>query len=215
MIARATCILFGAAAKCRPEARQAVRGVVVAAGMCLVAGAAISQDTDSWADGAAKCKAMSDNLDKNRCLADLMTNSWGTTLSVDKLDGSKSIFVTIASADGMNLEQGVGKAYALSIRCLKNRTELLLSWPAYLGHQAAEVRWRLDRQPVTTERWSTSTSGRTAFAPNPIDLTKKMLGRNEFVAGISAYGKATATTVTFRLAGLDEAIKPLRELCKW
>ena len=174
---------------------------------------ASAQGGETFDQAGERCRALSDKADREACITKFATTNWIVTRQIDKLDGSKTIAMMIFSPDEVPTNRTL-RHPSLSIRCLKNRTELHIGWPDFLGLQAVSVKWRLDDQPVVTERWNASGSGDGAFTNNPVDLSKKMLGKKEFVISVAPYNKV-ASTVTFNLAGLEEAIKPLREVCKW
>ena len=88
-------------------------------------------------------------------------------------------------------------------------------WPGFLGiNRSLEIKWRADNQPIVTEWWNPSSDGKAAFAANPIVLLKKLFGRNELIMSLKPYDQV-ASTLTFPIKGLEEAVKPLREVCKW
>lgn len=176
----------------------------------LIAGPAIAQNTDTLKDGIEKCKALSDKTEQEACADKLATETWNTSTSTDKLDGKRSAIAAIMSPDKV----GKGQPF-LAVRCLKNRTEMLINWPKFLGSRSHPVKWRIDDGPIVTERWSGSADGRAVFAANPIDTSKKMMGgKSEFVANVAGYGD-TGTTVSFHLKGFDDAVKLIRAECRW
>lgn len=142
-------------------------------------------------------------------------SKWRAHSKVEKLDGTTTVTLALDSSDTVKLQYGRPEAATIIVRCLNNKTELYISWPEFLGvGRGIEVRWRADNTPITTEAWSPSTDGKAAFAPNPVAFLKKLADRSELLLSVAPYSKV-ATTLTFPIAGLEEALKPLRAACKW
>lgn len=148
-------------------------------------------------------------------LAPSVTSKWKVHSKVEKLDGTTTVTIALDSSDTVKPQYGRPEAATIIVRCLNNKTELYISWPEFLGvGRGIEVRWRADNMPITTEAWSPSTDGKAAFAPNPVAFLKKLADRNELLLSVAPFSKV-ATTLTFPIAGLEEALKPLRAACKW
>lgn len=142
-------------------------------------------------------------------------SKWSMHSKVEKLDGTTTVTLALDSSDTVKPQYGRPEAATIIVRCLNNKTELYISWPEFLGvGRGIEVRWRADNTPITTEAWSPSTDGKAAFAPNPVAFLKKLADRSELLLSVAPYSKV-ATTLTFPIAGLEEALKPLRAACKW
>ncbi|HZP98616.1 MAG TPA: type VI secretion system-associated protein TagO [Reyranella sp.] len=140
---------------------------------------------------------------------------WVQSESVDKLDGSKSIVLSLISSDAVLTDFGQQKHGGLFVRCRKNTTEVLIAWPSYLGStEGHQVKWRTDKDPIVTEWWQPSTDGAAVFSSSAIPFAKKLLGRTELVVSLAPYSKGPQT-LSFPISGLEAAIKPLREACKW
>lgn len=137
------------------------------------------------------------------------SSAWRHTDEADRLDGSRMLVALVLASD--NSEPGSAAFY---IRCLKGKTEVFATWPKYLGARAVAVRWRADEMPVRGERWSPASDGRAAFHPNPIQFVKSLSGKRELVLNMQPYNE-TASSLTFPIAGIDEAVKPIRAACKW
>lgn len=142
-------------------------------------------------------------------------SKWKVHSKVEKLDGTTTVTLVLDSSDTVSPQYGRPEAATIFVRCLNNKTEFFIAWPEFLGiGRGIEVRWRADNMPITTEAWSPSTDGKAAFSPNPVAFLKKLADRSELLLSVSPFGKV-ATTLTFPVAGLEEALKPLRAACKW
>ncbi len=173
---------------------------------------AAGQDQKIFEEERQRCQALSDKNDREDCITKATTKQWSRATQTDKLDGSKAVMIGIMSPDKLDTRAGRKEAPFLGIRCLKNKTTLMVLWTEYLGSQPVAVRWRLDSQPIVAERWPSLSDG--VIAPNPVDMAKKMLTKTEFVISVEPYDKA-ASSVSFHLDGLADAIKPVRESCGW
>ncbi len=172
-----------------------------------------------------ECKTKAEKVDQVSCFAGLAgiapiapiatASAWATRTTVDKLDGSTTVVLSLESSDRVRSRYGQDEEGTIIVRCMKNRTELYIAWPGFLGiSRSLEVKWRLDEQPVVTEWWSPSSDGKAAFVPNAVVFLKKIFSRNELIVSVKPYDQI-ASTLTFPVKGLEEAIKPLRETCKW
>lgn len=131
---------------------------------------------------------------------------WQLHTSVDRFDGAKTVMVS-ASADS-------GQDAALWVRCRNNKTDLVVTWPRSLGGSSQVIQWRIDDRPAQSETWQLSQDGRTLFAPQAIPLARQMLKAQEFAIRTNPAG-AQQQSLFFRIAGLEDAIAPVRQACGW
>lgn len=82
------------------------------------------------------------------------------------------------------------------------------------GHDRATVTLRYDKEKAFKLKMSKSTNGEALFCPNPISNIKKMMKHQTLLFQFTPYN-SNYTMTTFNISGLTEAIKPLRENCKW
>jgi type VI secretion system protein VasI len=171
------------------------------------------------------CKSKGAKADQLACFSSLagstpapalsVPSKWKVHSKVEKLDGTTTVTLALDSSETVKPQYGRPEAATIIVRCLNNKTELYIDWPEFLGvSRGIEVRWRADNMPISTEAWSPSTDGKAAFAPNPVAFLKKLVDRSELLLSVAPFGKV-ATTLTFPIAGLEEALRPLRAACKW
>lgn len=188
--------------------------VTVVLGALVLPGIARAQLSEEFDKESARCISLSDEAEKADCIRRLTTERWDVAVRVDKLDGSKSVFVGIMSGDTLDGPAGSTRPF-LAIRCLRNRTDVTISnWGRYLGRGGIPARWRVDNEPIVSERWESSQDGWIAFASNPISLLKRTYDRKELVVSVQPRG-AQPRSVGFHLPGLNVAIRPIREVCQW
>ncbi|MFO1083124.1 MAG: type VI secretion system-associated protein TagO [Reyranellaceae bacterium] len=131
---------------------------------------------------------------------------WLVTTKIDKFDGAKTVIMMARAED----EDGY-----ISVRCLANKTDVIVAWPRYLGSQNGQViQWRLDNKPASSEYWSFARSGRALFAPQPIVLLKQMFKAGEFAIRVRPYA-TVQQSLLFKLGDLESDIAPLRQACSW
>lgn len=149
--------------------------------------------------------------------------TWQLRRATDRLDDTSLLEVSKAATETVKFEPrrsaDHSKKAVLVFRCRDKSTEAMFYVPQTLvaGHRN-DVIYRFDARPPTkTQSWEHSTDnaavGIWSSAPAQAFIrrameSKKLLFRTETtVFGI--------TEAEFDLTGLGEAIKPVREACKW
>lgn len=135
---------------------------------------------------------------------------WNISVDVNPIDDSKTVTLILNADSGKNKW---GKTVFLVARCKSNATDLYIGWNDYLGSEAS-VLTRVGTNKAVTQRWSMSTDKKATFHSKPILFLKEMLGSPKLVAQVTPYNESPVTAI-FNTAGLDNAIKPLRETCGW
>lgn len=139
-----------------------------------------------------------------------VTGKWILDRKVDPIDDTKTIHIFL-TADAGNSKYG--KPIMLMAQCDSEKTELLIDWQIYLG-SVASVTLRIGDNEAKTSRWTVSSDKQKSFNKSPIDTLKEMLTAEQMVAQVTPFNQKPSTAV-FNIAGLEEAIKPLREACAW
>ncbi len=74
---------------------------------------------------------------------------------------------------------------------------------------------RLDKESAVTKAWSISTDNKAVFVSGSnIAFAKQFMEHQSLLAQITPYGESPVMA-NFDLVGLTDAIKPLRDACKW
>ena len=121
----------------------------------------------------------------------------------------------LESSDGFPGLFGIKREATLIARCVKNKTEVFVHWPEFIGLvEPKEVKWRVDGQPVATEWWTPSLDGKAVAAPAAIGFLKRLAGGRELVFSVGSFNKLPQS-LSFPISGAENAIKPLRAACKW
>lgn len=114
---------------------------------------------------------------------------------------------------------GTGGAATLVVRCIDNRTDVLVSTDLVLGgslDDRTEVRLRFDSAPAETQSWLRSTSYRAAFAIDRIGLARRLAHTEakELRVRVAPFDSAGVDFV-FSLNGARAQIEKVARLCGW
>lgn len=82
------------------------------------------------------------------------------------------------------------------------------------GIDESTITLRIDKAPAFKLRAGKSTDGEALFLPAAVTQLKKLMGGSTLLFEFVPFNSSPQMT-TFQIAGLGEAIKPVREACKW
>lgn len=108
----------------------------------------------------------------------------------------------------------------LMIRCLENRTALLVNWGRFITtgniYDQHSVRYRVDdREPVTAAwRMSTSYEATGLWRGSAIPLLRQMRGATRFIVETTPHGE-NAVLARFNVTGFDAVVSEVAERCSW
>lgn len=137
---------------------------------------------------------------------------WLVVSNTDKFDHTKTVFISLTSAEPI---AGGDKHGLLIVACVKDKTELFVGDLGALGARNEQViQWRLDAPPIKAETWTILPSKSALHAPRSIPLLKQMFAASEFAIKVRLQGDVDQV-LSFKLSGLEEAIKPVRRACTW
>lgn len=158
--------------------------------------------------------AKSIGVDKPQTTVTAGAGKWLVSSKKSPINDSTNVLLSL------NAEQAVRSGYntvtpVLIIRCSEGKTNAFISWDIYLGLESATMLTRLDKEAAVTETWDISTDNKAVFVSgSDIEFAKQLMKHQTLLAQITPYGESPVMT-TFEVGGLTEAIKPLREVCKW
>jgi len=136
---------------------------------------------------------------------------WQLVVDSDPQSGSTTVHMLIAAVNRLESQKD---SAALILSCEGGTTDVYVIWRQYLGTYDLDVTWRVGSDPDVTESWSLSTDSEAIFAPEPIQLIKRMMSNELFLIKTSPFGSSPAT-LQFNTAGLEAEVAPLRNACAW
>jgi hypothetical protein len=136
---------------------------------------------------------------------------WQKMVDTNPLDGSKDIQMLMGTVNRLPSQKD---QVILVLTCTQGATNAYVVWRRYLGVYDPEVTWRVGSDPSVSETWVLSTDNEATFAPEPVELIKRMMTNDMFLIKTTPFGSAPVTTA-FNTAGLKTEIAELRETCAW
>ena len=195
----------------------------------LIAGFITGAAHASVKEEIAKCAAQNAPAERLSCF-DTLAKSLGVDKPETTVKAGKGKWVVRTKKspidDSINVmlavraEREVRSGYrtatpTLVIRCSEGKTNVYITWSLYLGIGTTEMLTRLDKEAATTDTWDISTDDKAVFVRgSDIGFAKKLMRHHTLLAQITPYSESPVMA-TFEVGGLSEAIKPLREACKW
>lgn len=139
---------------------------------------------------------------------------WNTRVDRSPIDDSENVYLTVEAEEIVHSGYKTVKP-TLYVRCSEKKTNVFITWDLYLGLESTQMLSRFDTAKATTGTWSISTDNTAVFAQgSDIAFAKKMMGHEKLLTQITPYGESPVMA-TFKIAGLTDAIKPLRKACGW
>lgn len=177
----------------------------------------------------AKCAAQKSSAERLLCF-DALAKAMGVDkpVTIETTGNGKWLVSTKKSPinDSTNVvlylsaEESIRSGYntvtpSLFIRCSEGKTNAYISWDLYLGLESTMMLTRLDKESAVTKAWSISTDNKAVFVSGSnVAFAKQLMEHQSLLAQITPYGESPVMA-NFDLVGLTDAIKPLRDACKW
>ncbi len=140
---------------------------------------------------------------------------WMVDRELSPIDDSQAVYLSKVNEEWLADRSVGGESTTLVIRCKENETSVMVATSEFLGiSDSVPITVRFDSSAAQRQTWNSSTSYRSAFAPQPIKLIKQLLEANQFVVRLEKYGGGNIT-VTFRLEGLANLIGDVQSACHW
>lgn len=139
------------------------------------------------------------------------TGRWDVQINTSPIDDSKNVYLTLEANEPISAMTGSVQP-ALLLRCKERQFDAFINWSVYLGLDTTTVLIRVDDAPATSALWDLSTDNESTFHRHPDRFLRALLGHQKLLARVTPYG-ANPALVSFAIAGLDQAVKPLQEAC--
>lgn len=195
---------------------------------CLYAAALCLIPCVSQAQDPRVCAALSDDKSRLECydLAHRKTanvanaSKWQVREEKSRLDDSREVFLAVSSLNPIRGKYGQTKYGTMVINCQDKATNIYFVFGDHFMSSlqgAGKVNARVDTNtPKTIPMIESNDHSALGLWGNrtAVPYIKDMLGGKSLYVRAVPYNES-AIEMDFPIAGLDEAIKPLREACKW
>jgi type VI secretion system protein VasI len=166
--------------------------------------------------------APSPKLANNNLMVSEDQVGWINKETTSGLDNSKTeIAILPAAAAKLSRFATSGSAQhaALIIRCREGKTDLYVAYTDIIDgmEHSISVQYRIGGAPVKKERWGISQDNQsygTWQTAATVPFIKSLLNADEFYVRGDAGAMGTSES-SFKLAGIDVAIAPVRAACHW
>lgn len=205
------------------------RLLLIAPFFCLGTPSLVRAETNTE---IARCAAETNSVKRLECF-DAMSNRLGLSspkISIDtvskwrvnretsRIDDSTNVVISLSAESSISGWPGKRHTPLLILRCKEKKTEAYIvtgmSPQVEYGTDGSTVTLRFDKDKATKYHTSKSTNGEALFFDQSVGLIKKMLGHTTLLFEFVPFNSSPAMT-TFDLRGLADAVKPLKETCKW
>ncbi len=203
-----------------------MRGFIAAGILIFISGSANAADIKD-------CAKTENDLDRLSCYDKIsgrtpiviptkeIVGKWDLTTSTSKITDDKTISLYLQSEEVVNCGWNRGDKIAVVLRCHEKKTSMYFSTGCHMVssdyNDYGDVTYRLDADKARTVGMDVSTDNKAIglwSGGKSIPVIKQMLDKNEMVVRMTPYGQSPFTA-SFKIAGLKDAIKPIREECKW
>ncbi|MHA6297848.1 type VI secretion system-associated protein TagO [Devosia sp. CAU 1758] len=145
---------------------------------------------------------------------------WTTHVQTSPVDDSKNVFLEVTGTDGITDQYGRESEITLTLACRENVTAAILNFGGLFMSDlngAGRVTYRVDTQAAQTKSFSESNNHEALGLWNggtSIPWIKSLFGGSKMYVEATPYSE-NAVSDYMPIAGLEEAIAPLREACGW
>jgi len=144
-------------------------------------------------------------------------NNWRISTETSPLDDSTSVFLR-TSGTPIRGPYGEDVIPTLHIRCVENRTAVTIYFGGHFmsDHRHGRVDYRIDDTPARHRQFRGSNNHEYLglWRGTGIGFIKSLFGHDKLYVRATPYSESSVST-TFRIGGLEDAIRPLRHSCNW
>lgn len=145
---------------------------------------------------------------------------WRLSTTKSKIDDSATATLALDSDDDFAGKYRGREKATMVIRCHENATSLyFIIGDHFLSdiQGYGQITYRVDEKKASTKEFDVSTDNKALglwSGGSSIPFVKQMMGAKRLVIRVTPYSES-AITATFDITGAEEAVKPVRENCKW
>lgn len=201
--------------------------IIFMAGL-LLAGFSASALAGTAEDGLGECAAIEGSFKRLDCYDALAreygpaapeatpAGKWKVEQRASGIGGGTDVFMVVKAVERIPGENGEVRP-VLVVRCQDNNTAVIFNFARFIEQSRAEAALRIDDGAVMGASLKMSASGK-AFGfwqgEEAIPFVKRLLGGKRLLVEVTPFG-ARPVLAEFPIAGLDQAVPPLREACGW
>lgn len=141
----------------------------------------------------------------------------GRRQAVWATDGTKMIAFELNATQAVRAHMSRARP-VLVVRCLSRRTEVFVALgtsPDFEGlSETRTVQLRVDDDPVTVQQWELSESSQELFAPDGINLVRRLAQAKRLRFGFTPF-RAQPVTAEFAVEGFDRLAGMVASTCGW
>lgn len=149
----------------------------------------------------------------------ITTPAWTVFEEKSKIDDSSNVFLSSSSKEPLRGRFGVKGSARITIACREGKTNL---WISFGGHfmsdsQFGVVTYRVDKRPAKKRHFRESTDHQALglwSAGEAISFVKELYGGTTLFIEATPHSESSVTA-EFEITGLEQAIEPLGNACKW
>lgn len=188
--------------------------------------------SDADAETLKDCAALDNDLDRLACYdrasgrtpevtSEPSAGEWEVHVERSKLTDEQNVYLHVESDEIIDCGWSRGGRVTLWVRCVENTTALIFSTGCHMASGSytslGDVTYRVDDEKARTVSMSESNNNRSLglwSGGRSIPVIKQLFGHSKLLARMTPFNE-NAFTATFNIAGLEDAIEPLRKACHW
>jgi type VI secretion system protein VasI len=205
---------------------------VLAAALCCAEATAQTSLPSSILKGLQICGAVEDTSQRLTCF-DVLTKSlpeqdaetadsgkWNVRTTRSPIDDSTNVFLELSGERGIEDQYGRDAEISLHVACRENTTSAYL---VFGGHFMSDIQgfgrvtYRIDQQKAQTRNFTESTDHEALGLWNggsAIPWVKSMFGAKRMYVEATPFSESRVSDF-LPISGIENAITPLREACRW
>ncbi|MEZ4699758.1 MAG: type VI secretion system-associated protein TagO [Rhodothermales bacterium] len=130
---------------------------------------------------------------------------WRIQRGVQAQKGVTSITATLEAREAQRF---------LGVRCENQRTYAFIAWNDRVG-ASPRVGYQIGDEAPLEKVWNTSSEGTASFVPGRTIEFLNRIARHDSLRAQATLEDGTPITAVFDLNGIDYALQPIREACRW
>jgi type VI secretion system protein VasI len=145
-------------------------------------------------------------------------SKWVVSTETSRIDDSKTVILRLQAENDISGWPRKTVTPSLVIRCKERQTEAYfvtgMSPMVEYGTDGATITLRIDKASAFKLRAGKSTDGDALFLPSAVSQIKKLMTGTSLLFEFVPFN-SSPQMASFQIAGLAEAVKPVKEACKW